>query len=184
MGVDWGSVPDWLAGGGAVFALFFASMAVQENRKTNRAQAKQLEQLERDLESREQERRAEQAANVAVWVSTEAVEGVDRAAIRLVNSSSLPVYNMLLSCSTPVGDVEKAYAAIGPRSDRRIMTRITKDLRALLEFSDFSEMHDRGEVLVGCSFRDAAGLWWYRTRAGGLSRADGRAEAEAGARTP
>lgn len=184
MSIDWGSVPDWLAGAGAVTALIFAAAAVRVNRETNRGQAQQIKKLEEDQERRESERRAEQATKVAVWVSAHSADGeADLPLVRLVNSSSLPVYTLLLTCNSPLGTVEKVYTAVGPRNDRRVMTDISRKLQEQLAGLNFTELHDRGLVSVGCSFRDSAGEWWYRTHSGSLHSTDGRAKAEAGARS-
>jgi hypothetical protein len=86
--MDWGSVPDWLAGTGSVAALLFAFYAVREARRTN---AQQSEQLGHVLA----ERRRAQAAKISGWV-VETASGERQ--IRISNGSELPVFAMVAFC--------------------------------------------------------------------------------------
>jgi hypothetical protein len=79
--MDWGSVPDWLAGVGAVTALVFAYFAVRASHQTNIQQGKQLLALEDD-------RRRSQAAQVAAWITEVSGELI----CKVQNSSPLPVF--------------------------------------------------------------------------------------------
>ena len=180
MSIDWGSVPDWFAGVGALVALFFARSAVLSARDTNRSQSEQIARLEAEQKVRDFERRAEQASNVAAWVSMDSSNGEERPAIRLVNSSTLPVYDMLIVCRIPERLGEERYSVIGPLSGRRNLTRATAVLVEVLGDADFVGLHDRAEVRVAISFRDAAGRWWYRPTGGELQEAASRELAEAG----
>jgi hypothetical protein len=91
---DWGSVPDWLAGIGAMLALLFAGWAARSAHKTNVLQGIQLRKLEEREEERQQEEQRVHAASVAVWLDTKFVAGHEQLQFFYSNSGALPVYNV------------------------------------------------------------------------------------------
>ena len=66
--VDWGSVPDWLAGIGALSALFFAAVAARAAWDGSKLQARQILKLEEADLRRVEAGEREQASKVAVWI--------------------------------------------------------------------------------------------------------------------
>jgi hypothetical protein len=81
--LNWGSVPDWLSGSGALLALLFAFLAVQSSQRTALLQAQGLDTIERD-------RQQVQASKVAAWIIT---DDHGEHICRVRNSSDLPVVN-------------------------------------------------------------------------------------------
>lgn len=84
--VDYGSVPDWLAGIGAVTALLWARKAARAAAETNQAQQAQLDAIRRT-------EREKQASAVAAWIEVGAGE-VARYVI--ANNSGQPVYSFAI----------------------------------------------------------------------------------------
>jgi len=83
--VNFGSVPDWLSGAGAILALIFAFFAVRSANITNVQQGLQLAAMQED-------RRQAHAAVVAAWP----IEDDSIVRCRLHNGSDLPIFGVLL----------------------------------------------------------------------------------------
>ena len=77
MSVDWGSVPDWLAGSGAIIALIFAGMAALAARRTNQIQSAQINELQRESNERRLLERRQMASKVAVYIAVENVSSTE-----------------------------------------------------------------------------------------------------------
>ena len=89
--INWGSVPEWLAGGGAIIALLFARSAVRAARAMNEQQSAQIAALERAEAVRYGESRAKYASRFACWVTLPG-EGEMLPAVGLMNSNEVPFY--------------------------------------------------------------------------------------------
>lgn len=178
--IDWGSVPDWFAGVGALVALVFAARAVRTAKETNRAQNEQIKQLQSEQATREYERRADQASRFATWVSTDIEDGLEQVVVRVINSGTLPVYSLTIFAETPAGVAKSVYPVFGP-DPRRNSTRMTAAVRALVSGKKAVKMFHNGDITISCSFRDSAGQWWYRKQSGELVQANDRGSAEAAA---
>ncbi len=178
---DWGSVPEWLQGVGAIIALLFAAWAVYTGRETNAHQARQISALERSEELRHRSHREQYAVRLACWVSAEKLDdeilGDLAVAIRLVNSSELPMYRLTVYVGCSTGVVISRYNHVGPVSKRRLMTRPTKGIRELIGFRSGRQVLDANEVWIALTFRDPANRWWLRAPAGALEEATSEREA-------
>lgn len=179
MSIDWGSVPDWVAGIGAVTALIFARAAVISARRTSDLQADQIEDLKGESVKRADAERRVFASKVTVYIGTERTEDAIRPAVRLVNLGDLPIYGLTIYCFTPFATYMRTYYVNGPRHDRRKMTTLTRKLTEILHNADVGELIGAGQLVAACSFRDSSGIWWYRTAQGALHEAkDSQAAAE------
>ena len=167
---DWGSVPDWLAGVGAVLALMFAALAVRAVRHTNRQQAIQLEQQAeqlrqqaRQLAGMEESRRREQAEKVAAWIS------IDESLLEIKNTAESPVYDVHIyvmgtASLTSDGAIEGPSEYLFLELVRPSAEPIRRSLIDALMGSDGLMLTGR----VAITFRDAAGLMWERDALGNL----------------
>lgn len=173
--IDWGSVPAWLAGAGAIVALVFARAAAGSSRDTNRAQQEQMESLRRDEGRREAEARRHQAASVAIWVTTlkeEKPSGSDRTldglrvGVNIGNMSDLPIYQLLLVGHVKGQTFTDRYTVIGPRTPRRNLGRLSRDIDAAVIADEPVHLLTENLIMASCSFRDAAGTWWARDTSG------------------
>ncbi|GAA5169554.1 hypothetical protein GCM10023321_65370 [Pseudonocardia eucalypti] len=175
-GVDWGSVPDWLAGLGAISALLFARSAVKAAQATNRQQTAQIRALEESEERRRAEATARYATRFVCWISGWESEP-DLPAVVLVNSNDVPLYQVTIYVGTPLGCAFAPYVHVGPTEGRRRMGRPTRALRTLVDGQDFVALRDSGALWTAMTFRDANGHWWSRSPIGLLWPAEDEASA-------
>jgi hypothetical protein len=168
--IDWGAVPDWIAGVGAVSALAFAALAVRAANQQNKHQAVQLEKLEADQRERDKDRHRAQAEKVAAWHERISEMGgpspfpIAYDAFIVRNASDVPVYSAWVAASGPRSDHENF--AIGnldvvpPGSHSLVMRHVSE-----LKVSEFTP-----RVLV--MFRDSGGRCWLRRENGLLEERD------------
>ncbi|MDD7919688.1 hypothetical protein [Actinomycetospora callitridis] len=172
MSVDWGSVPDWLAGVGAVAALAFAAVAATAARATNKIQSMQIAELQEQNRRRDETERRSLASKVAVYISVgEDESGFDQAFVRFVNSGDQPIYDLTVYCFTPAGILRRSYSANSPHPIRINLEGLSVALAKTLGPVEPAYLLRRGELVAASSFRDALGLWWYRTASGELREA-------------
>ncbi|GEL20740.1 hypothetical protein PA7_45770 [Pseudonocardia asaccharolytica DSM 44247 = NBRC 16224] len=189
--IDWGSVPDWLAGIGAVLALIFAAAAAKAAWAANKVQARQLARLDQvDLDNRASEERA-QASKIAAWIRM--VES-GAPAVVCFNGSALPIYRLKIF---PVLHGEEmldrgvTYSVKGPDSSPRVLDHATSVIKAAFVERgpandeggglDWGDLYAEGRISVSISFVDSAGRSWRRGVAGRLERnGPDPAEAESG----
>lgn len=180
-GVDWGTVPDWLAGVGALAAVVFAAMAARAALRTNDQQTYQLAQLERSEQRRADTERRALASSVTAWVRAERDEPAE---VNFINGGRLPVYNLavVLTCSSQRATIH--YAVRGPHADPIMMKRVTLELRRMLseegvrENNDWQPLVARGLLTVAISFMDSNGSWWARYAEGELTEFPDRLAAQ------
>jgi hypothetical protein len=180
LAADWGSVPDWLSGIGAIIALAFAGVAARAALQTNRQQNEQLGHLRNAEDQRVEDRRRSQAGKIAAWI---ALDQDASPAVLMVNGSGLPVYTPLIACRSRAGVVRTAYSYKGPNSEPKRMNRATEALEQHFEAAfgplaadadDWARMMDDGVLRCAVSFRDTDGQWWFRDVEGVLhERPDG-----------
>ncbi|MHA6619671.1 hypothetical protein [Pseudonocardia sp. DLS-67] len=153
MSIDWGSAPDWFAGVGAVLALLWARKAAKAAHETSKSQSVQLKQIEED-------KRRAQAECIAAWAEWSNHDGLTRPVIRLVNTSTVPVYHVAVYAINP--DTAKLLdlrepAVLAPSGTPRkllIRARSTDEIETLSD--------------VGILFVDAANRLWHRDPKGRL----------------
>lgn len=171
-GINWGAVPDWFAGLGAVIAVVFAGIAAFAAKKSNDQQSIQLERLEAAERERAVEKRQEYAARFAVWVTLWRDEDYEPA-ISLVNSNPTPIYKLTLYCCTPLGVAVDTLQVVGPTLEgRRTIRSATRRMRRLVDGQDYRQLMDDGQLSVAATFRDTANNWWFRATDGTLHRGD------------
>jgi len=185
--INWGSVPDWFAGVGALVALTFAGVAARSALRTNEQQSRQLAQLERAEVERAEDRRRAQAAKVASWI---VLAPGSEPEVWCMNSSGLPVYNLIIWCHTAAGVATTVYAVKMPDTAPKKMNVATNDLTAFVITAarntellnslnpvsyamvhpnpDWGAMYREGILRVSIQFLDAEGRWWLRNRMGQL----------------
>lgn len=185
--LDWGSVPAWLAGLAALVAVVYARAAARSARETSASQQTQIEDIRREGALRREEQRREQAAGVTIWVTTlkeEKQEGRDqsladlRVGVCMSNSSELPIYQLLFVGHVRGKHFVDRYTTIGPRTLRRVLGRLSRDVNAALEEEDHVQLLVDDNIRVSCSFRDSSGIWWYRRVDGALDEAVDQIAAE------
>lgn len=182
MSIAWGSVPDWLAGAGAVTALIFARTAAISAARASHLQAEQIDKLEIENRRREQRERLSSASKVAVYIGIDNNGDAASPVVRFVNSGDLPIFGLTVSCFTPSTIVERRYFVNGPHHERRTMTALTERLTEMFRDTDPRPLVGRGQLVAACSFTDAAGVSWYRTPHGELHEAEDNEVALASAR--
>ena len=174
MSLDWGSVPDWLAGVGTIGALIFAYRAVRAANRQNQHQAAQLARLENDQRDRDEEQRRAQASNVALWWQHRDRSASGPAhAFYVSNTSDLPVTEVVFVVRTPRSQVEcLAVPYIAPRT-REVNSidfdKVFSQLRD--EFVEFQGHGPSGDM-AALEFTDMAGLRWRRNLSGNLTPID------------
>jgi hypothetical protein len=147
--VELGTVPDWVAAGGTVFAFFVA-----------------LRLLDKELEVRreqQEDRRRAQARLVSKWIPEPEREGHTPNfvfAVMVRNGSEEPIYNVTITMAPP----DSAYAAdpeAGPTEAGTL--RYQRPVMAPGEtFRDERRMVPDLPGHLGVSFTDAAGRRWKR----------------------
>ena len=166
--LDWGALPDWLAGIGAITALVFARAAARSAKLTNEQQSVQLRKLEESEQDRAIEQQREQAAHFAVWITLWRDDNY-APGVSLVNSNKTPMYSLTLYCCGPTEVAIVRLAVVGPNLEgRRNVSRASRALRSLIDTHDYSDLMDRGLILVAATFRDTANRWWCRYTDGSL----------------
>lgn len=170
MAVDWGSVPEWLAGAGAIIALVFAGAAVRAARATNAQQSQQIAALQRAEAERVEDRRTRYASKLVAWMTLSENDdsGSRSPAVALTNSNDTPMYRVTVYAGTSLGVAMASYNFVGPLSGRRIMGRPTRAIREMLPHRNNRELLDSGDLWAALTFRDPAGLWWCRSPSGEL----------------
>jgi hypothetical protein len=171
--IDWGSVPDWLAGAGAVAALFFAAITARTALAATHAQARQLEQLQRSEDQREREEIRHQASKVTAWIR---LDRDGRGAIICLNGSGQPIYNLTFRCETPDVTVSTYYAVKGPDVAPKRLNYATDRLRVGIEsiaeappaVGYWSNLYRDNQLSLSMTFLDVNGRWWLRDTRGYL----------------
>ena len=97
MHIDLGSVPDWLAGGGAIAALAWARKAAKAASRTDERQGEQLALIQR-------EKQRSQAEHVAVWFDFSWDSNRPHRLV-LRNASELPVYELFVWINLTLGSL-------------------------------------------------------------------------------
>lgn len=173
--MELGSVAELISGFGTLAALLAASVAAKAAIQTNRQQGKQLNYLEDAERRRQVEADQRDAANIAVWTG---IGDEGRPAVRLVNNSGLPTYDLTVWMTVP-GNLQVDYQVHGP-TDGRILRRASKEI---LQWADGIDDLDWARFLadgqLGCAatFRDASNRWWLRDFNGALSRRSDKTDA-------
>jgi hypothetical protein len=100
--IDWGSVPDWFAAAGGFLAVVFAGIAARTAFRAYRVQQRSLAVQRTELKSLLDDKRQEQADQIAAWVEQKPSEtrpgrpapssSTTTRVLVVQNSSSLPVY--------------------------------------------------------------------------------------------
>lgn len=174
---EWGTVPDWLAGAGAVVAVVFAGMAAKAALRTNIQQGAQLSHLENAEIERIESRERAQAKRVAVWI---VLDSAAKPEVYCYNASELPIYNASIICVSPLGTTRTFYACKSPDAEAKRMNRPTEILRCQATNSsdlsnddepDWPSMRDAGTLRSAIVFLDAEGRWWIRDVMGKLQPA-------------
>jgi hypothetical protein len=188
--VDWGSVPDWLAGVGAVIALIFAGLAARAAMRANAQQNVQILAIESQQREREGEKRRWQASRVSIWLHPHR----DRLpTIEFHNGSGLPIYNATAVATCGNLSTARRYAVRTPSEQPAPLVRLTESFHTLLESQEVAEENpnDPGDrerwyrliatnsVSVRLSFQDSSGNWWTRMAEGALIEHESQDAAEA-----
>lgn len=171
--VDWGSVPDWIAGVGAASALVFAALAVRAANQQNQHQAEQLERLENENRERDAERRREQASKVAIWWERGTGDPGYPYIFKFSNTSDSPVTEVVFTVRTPTSNGQcLAVPYIAPRT-REAHSDIFDEVFAdhMYEFTSFSGHGPSGDM-AGLDFTDMSGRRWRRNLSGDLTLID------------
>ena len=165
MQIAWGSVPDWLAGGGAVIALLWARKAARATLETSCQQAVQIEAMKTD-------RRRAQADKVAAWIDPGKRDGDPNgnhpAILQFIvrNVSDLPVYYVHVWATTAMGEVVSL----------DILNAVPPGVSELAPPFATPGTLKRGQagrqLWTSMMFADAAGRFWYRERDGKLTSID------------
>jgi hypothetical protein len=177
MRVDWGSVPDWLAGSGAVVALVFAAVAARAAWEASRMQTIQLAKLEDAERQRRDDDERVQASRVGLWIR---IMPDGSPAVACLNGSGLPIYR--LEIGVVVGGEELSatttYAFKGPDLQPGTLRYATSELlisrkSEIFDRADvgsWSEVYQSGRIALVVRFVDTFGRGWARSGTGHLSR--------------
>ncbi|GAA3068407.1 hypothetical protein GCM10010464_35800 [Pseudonocardia yunnanensis] len=168
-GIDWGTVPDWLAGGGAVVALLFAGVAARAALRANGQQSRQLVNLEEQQRERNEREKRSQAALIAAWIQP---DGEGLLQVYFINGSPLPIYRLRVILHVASETFAVEYAVRGPDSAPVKIMRATTKFRAVLDarqIMKWRKMLGDGRISVSMSFMDANSTRWNRDSSGLLS---------------
>lgn len=171
--INWGSVPEWLAGGGALLALLWARKAARAAGRTNEQQAEQLRRQQQQWADQRAARDAEQAEKIAAWIEfedsplPEGVTSIPASEMRgdyrycLRNASELPIFEVTVSVLPPGNsDVEEAqYESFQP-----VVAPENAPTKVL--FAKSSKMRS---WRIELKFRDARNQCWRRSQFGVLT---------------
>ena len=132
--IDFGTLPDWIAGVSGFLAFCAASLAVWFAARAFRLQARQIEMLET-------ENRAKQASRVGVWIKR---DGDGEAYFHVVNNSELPIYVVALwvTLPDPAHGLRQFYPTISPgEHDFPIGEEIPQVSGPVMTFGDSSQTY-------------------------------------------
>lgn len=155
-GVDWGTVPDWVAGIGTAGALIFTGLLFRH--ELNRASDERQAALQRETD-----REAEQAGAISSWIELdERTEMGSFWRVVVGNASTAAVYNCLVEATEyPDGEIESyAMATIPPGSPQS----------ANLNPDRFRHVRTSPAINSQVRFTDAHGRHWLRNWYGELER--------------
>lgn len=171
--IDWGSVPDWLAGCGAVVALWWARKAAKAAKAANERQDAQLQRQAEQFAKLQAAEESAQAELIAGWYELQRHEVQDRTILALAmrrewdsfviqNGSTLPIYDVIAwADAADLMDREVDFAVLDMVPPGRNIYRMTLD-------SEFAEADVSMRVTI--LFRDSAYRPWYRQFNGQLER--------------
>jgi hypothetical protein len=134
--IDWGSVPDWLAGVGAVVALIFAGIAARAALRANSQQNIQILAIEAQERERAAEKRRWQASKVGIWLYPHTSSFPT---IHFFNGSGFQIYDATAvatchdSSTTRRYGVSKVRGFESPNEQPVQLARLTESFHALLE---------------------------------------------------
>ena len=165
-----GSLADWLAAVASSGALLFARSAVISANRTNDAQSDQLRRLEQaDAERVDTERRW-QADKVAAWFVTSGEAMAP--STRFINTSGLPIYDVVIRFSAPWGEEIIRYPVMSPQADvhelRWVDEMVGHARDRANERRSWRELYGGQLVKVGIEFTDIGGNRWWRDPGGRL----------------
>lgn len=180
MAVDWGSVPDWLAGTGTILAVAFAATAAKAAWKANQIQARQLERLEQSDSIRMTNEDRAQAQRVAVWLR---MSDTPTPSIVCFNGSDLPVYGLRIHFALQgkkMVESQAYYAVKGPDSAPRVLGYATKQIMSTVMREaencdrelDWTSVYQNNAFDLTVQFRDSGGRTWTRLGDGELIRVE------------
>lgn len=155
--MDWGSIPDWIAGVGTAGALLLTWRLLKHELEASRAerQARATDELRRE---------ADQAACVSSWLEDldPQIHGAQGWVVWVSNSSSSPVYNCLVEVSEILGDGDQRahFSSVPP--GRPLSARLSREL--------FGGVVTIGDCNTQVRFTDASGRHWQRNWYGELVR--------------
>lgn len=169
--MDWGSFPDWIAALAASVALLFARSAVMAANHTNQSQAAQVARLEEEARDRVAVERRAQADKVAAWLVI--AGSTAEPSVRFVNHSGLPIYDAVVTCSTPWGDEFVSYPAMSPQASphelRWVNEKIVEGRAGAGEERSWQDLHSRNLLPLTLTFTDVGGRRWRREDRGDLN---------------
>lgn len=194
--MNWGSVPDWLAGSGALLAVVFAGIAAKAALRTNDQQSRQLAHLEQAAVDSRAEQRRLQASQVAVWIELSAPDSGDaRIQVCYSNASTQPVYSVRIKSRFLADTLENSirFAVMPPTQGVEVSEKSSRILSSKLyvaameshprpgnddESSRYNSavQHTLAQLMrqarddgIQIEFHDAAGISWCRNNRGVLT---------------
>lgn len=201
MTINWGSVPDWCAGLGALTAIFFARRAAIAAFATNDQQSRQLAQLEQAAQDTRDEHRRHQASQIAVWLElNEPPADSANSSIKVCycNASKQPVYNVRLRPEIFSEDLSFSIRipVLPPTTDVNVSAKSSEILNSNLSVEAYSRTdrvcsrdepdkyneHHRTTLYalqrqardegISVEFHDSSGVAWRRNNRGVLAEID------------
>jgi hypothetical protein len=166
--INWGSVPEWFSGVGAVFALFFAAGAAWAAIRAIHLQNIQISRMERAEQGRQEEHKREQANQVAAWV---VLDSQVQPSVMCVNLSGRPVYNVQFMLRAGPRTTLCEYAVKGPDASAKQLNFASKRMLRLGHptDADWTELYRSGNLRVSMRFEDVMGNTWQRNEEGELA---------------
>ena len=149
-------------------ALFFAAGAAYAAIRAIRLQDEQIRRMDDSERSREEERRSEQASQVAAWAILDATA---QPSVMCVNTSGRPVYNVSFTLRAGSSTRVCEYAVKGPDSDAKQLNFATRRMLAMGRSADtdWTGLYRSGDLRVSMRFLDATGNSWERSEQGLLT---------------
>lgn len=161
--IDYGTLPAWLGGFGAILALIWARRAARAAQVTSEQQGTALQQVQSEQLERQAAAERAQASRVAAWWG----ENSDNAGPYVTNKSDMPVYAVQIVVRGLKGSRIYSLPLLAPYPAATCLQELDDASRV----SSYDNTTPTGPIMgTTVEFTDSNGVAWKRLEDGTLER--------------